>query len=387
MLGDAIHGAVLAAIPGYGGHSAQMQREIAEHCGDHGEATYETLRDGVPPSHERLAFVRATASRRARQNIPLAALLHTYRAGYMAVWETVRARVGGAGADLDTMMLASELAMEYFNAISSEATQAYFAERERIGAETRRAQAQLVEDLLTGELQHTDESAPQLGAHGLHRRHGCRVLLIEAATAENGPAPLVGAQTIEDITAALRAQDSVPLAAVVHGRVVVVLPPDAEVARLVETTLPQLTSPAGAYMRAGLSTLRPALREAPQAYAEARLALRIASRDRPFVPLETARLFDAMLAESEDTLGRLTPAWSEDLRQEDVSGELQDTLHAYLDGELNVGRAAKRLGVHPNTVRYRLQRIETITGGSTRDFHQLVEIFVVTCQLRRSRAI
>jgi hypothetical protein len=49
------------------------------------------------------------------------------------------------------------------------------------------------------------------------------------------------------------------------------------------------------------------------------------------------------------------------------AAELVASLRAYFDSGLHVERAAERLFVHPNTLRYRLARFEELTGASLRD--------------------
>jgi DNA-binding PucR family transcriptional regulator len=44
--------------------------------------------------------------------------------------------------------------------------------------------------------------------------------------------------------------------------------------------------------------------------------------------------------------------------------ELLRTLQTFFDSDRNVRRSARKLGVHENTVRYRLVRIEELTGLS-----------------------
>ncbi|MBX7432514.1 helix-turn-helix domain-containing protein [Mycobacterium sp. Y57] len=46
---------------------------------------------------------------------------------------------------------------------------------------------------------------------------------------------------------------------------------------------------------------------------------------------------------------------------------LADTLHAYLDGFGDIAAVARRLHVHPNTVRYRIRRIEKLMSTSLED--------------------
>ena len=54
-----------------------------------------------------------------------------------------------------------------------------------------------------------------------------------------------------------------------------------------------------------------------------------------------------------------------------------ETLRAYLDCDLDVGRAARALYVHPNTVRYRLRRIGELTGLDPRRFSDQVELLKI----------
>jgi hypothetical protein len=50
-----------------------------------------------------------------------------------------------------------------------------------------------------------------------------------------------------------------------------------------------------------------------------------------------------------------------------------DTLERYLDNDCQVPRTATELGVHPNTVRYRVSRFEQVTGCSLKHNESLVE--------------
>ena len=55
---------------------------------------------------------------------------------------------------------------------------------------------------------------------------------------------------------------------------------------------------------------------------------------------------------------------------------LTATLRAYADCDMNVARTAVQLVVHPNTVHYRLRRIEEATGRDPRRFGDLVDLLV-----------
>jgi DNA-binding PucR family transcriptional regulator len=51
------------------------------------------------------------------------------------------------------------------------------------------------------------------------------------------------------------------------------------------------------------------------------------------------------------------------------------TLQHYLANDRRVDLTAKDLGVHPNTVRQRLERFEQITGRSLRETETIVELY------------
>jgi DNA-binding PucR family transcriptional regulator len=59
------------------------------------------------------------------------------------------------------------------------------------------------------------------------------------------------------------------------------------------------------------------------------------------------------------------------------------TLQAYITANLNVAAAAKSLILHPNSVRYRLKRIATLTGRDPRRFSDLFELRAAALILER----
>lgn len=51
-----------------------------------------------------------------------------------------------------------------------------------------------------------------------------------------------------------------------------------------------------------------------------------------------------------------------------------EVVRAFAENDMNVSRAASNLNYHPNTVRYHLDRVDTVTGLNPRHFHDLVEL-------------
>lgn len=60
-----------------------------------------------------------------------------------------------------------------------------------------------------------------------------------------------------------------------------------------------------------------------------------------------------------------------------------DTLCAYLDNERNWAATAAALGIHKQTLAYRLQRIEKLTGRSLKSTRDIAEMWIARCALER----
>jgi len=80
---------------------------------------------------------------------------------------------------------------------------------------------------------------------------------------------------------------------------------------------------------------------------------------------------------AEQMSGRL-PRWSAALFSADGEsrGALVATLRAYADADMNVLKAAQLLGVHPNTVYARLERVRAATGLQAQSFASLSELLI-----------
>lgn len=111
----------------------------------------------------------------------------------------------------------------------------------------------------------------------------------------------------------------------------------------------------------------------PRSYREAELALKVQGTA---LGVEQATEFDELgvfriLAESEQLsgIGRFVDRWLGPLREyDDRRGtELVESLSQYLENAGNYGATAEALAIHRNTLKYRLQRIRTISGFDLAD--------------------
>ena len=74
------------------------------------------------------------------------------------------------------------------------------------------------------------------------------------------------------------------------------------------------------------------------------------------------------------------PSWLDDFvaADEKSRGALSATLRAYADASMNVMKAAEELGIHPNTIYARMQKIDRITARNPLDYHALTELLLAT---------
>ena len=113
--------------------------------------------------------------------------------------------------------------------------------------------------------------------------------------------------------------------------------------------------------------------DVPRSYREAQLALQLIASGplgSSVVSFDDLGVFE-MLADVKDpdTIRRFVRRWLGALLDYDEirRAELVPTLSAYLEGGQNYGHAAHTLGVHRNTLRYRLRRITEISGHDLGD--------------------
>jgi hypothetical protein len=114
----------------------------------------------------------------------------------------------------------------------------------------------------------------------------------------------------------------------------------------------------------GVGKAHPRADGAARSYAEARRAADFADGlDRPVVRFEDLGLF-SLLAEAGDPapMAALTAEWLGPLLHDGQQQKLLPTLAAYLDSGAAQQATADALGIHVSTLKYRLGRIEAVTG-------------------------
>lgn len=329
-----------------------------------------SLRHGGAPD---ASSARETGRTRAQQGVPLADTLHAYRIGSELLWAEIlaEARVRPE-VSADVLLSESTRFWAAFSLYAEATAEAYRQAAAELTSQGQARRSALIEALFTGIVADRTlrEAAHELG---LPEQGPYAVAVAEAGPP--GEEPLAGAD------AALR-QEQLPS--------VWRLLPDQQLALV---ALPTATAEATclrvlrrAPARVGFSPSFQALQDAPQALRFARLALaglRSGSTgvarfdDNPLAmvvaaaPAEAAHLVAAVLQPVIDL-----PA--------PERNRLLKTLEHWFAAAGSAGAAAQSLFVHPNTVRYRLRRVEELTGRSLSDPRATADIGAALLAVRDS---
>ena len=312
---------------------------------------------------------RRTGRRRAQEGAPLPELLRAYRLGFAFLWEELlgEARATGDGAVralTDTAATILTCSDEYAIAL----TEAY---REAVAdrlVTTDRHRSALVEALVTGSM--SDHGPAWEVAKLLDLPYEGSFLAVVAETAL-GAEPLPGVEARlapHDVASAWRLSPDQQVGVVSLGR------------RPVEQVLGVLGELTAG--RVGVSPTFPTVEHAPRAVRLARIAMQnlvgpgVAQFDDS--PLGVLVAADAGVARDvvHRVLGRLLALDAED------RASLLATVEAWLDAGGSATAAGRALFCHPNTVRYRLRRVEELTGRSVDVPRAAAELTVALQALR-----
>lgn len=305
----------------------------------------------------------ATGRARASQGAPLVEMLAAYRLGFAEIWaELVQvARALPASTDAVLVELAGEL-FALHGHYADASVNGYRDEYREMVRTRQREHSALVEAVLAGA---SIKGSLWEVAQALRLPLEGHFLVIAAEALEVGQDPLTRVEpslSALDVSSVWRLQPEQSVGVLSLRR-------DAQAASVLEL----LTHHAVA--RIGVSPMFAQLRQASRGLQLARLALEHQQcgvsveqfRDSPLSML-VASAPDAAIEAARSILGSLL-----ELRPEDRE-LLLTTFLAWLDADGSANAAGATLFCHPNTVRYRLRRVEEATGHSLGAPTQLAEL-------------
>jgi hypothetical protein len=285
----------------------------------------------------------------------LDSLLSAYRLGARVAWRRAAAAGEASGLEPATLYLLAESIFAYIDVLSAESAEGYALEQTHLAGETELARRRLVRLLV--------------------RDPAAEPELVQAAASEAAwelprtlAAVAIQAADTDDAEEARRPQAlRLPVGAITEnmGEVLCAIVPDPDAPgrrRQLERALRE------ARVLGGLGTTV-AWGDAALSFMRARAALALApAGDEPLIsardhagelllradPVLAAEFAAAELA----PLAELSPGSRE---------RLTATLAAWLDEQGRLGPAALRLGIHPQTARYRLARLRELFGDAIDD--------------------
>jgi hypothetical protein len=300
-----------------------------------------------------------------RSGRSLDSLLSAYRIGARVAWRRAAAAGEAAGLEPATLYLLAESIFAYIDVLSAESAEGHALERTAIAGAAELARRRLVRLLVR------EPAAPVEAVREAARVAAWELPRTVAAVAVAGhhPGRALGVNVPADVAGTFGPPRALALPAdsisEAIGELTCALVPDPDgPGRRGE--LQRAVSEAG--VRAGLGTTV-AWPDAALSFARARAALELAddtadglvsARDRAGELLLAGdrALASEFAADRLAPLARLSPGSRERLRT---------TLEAWLAEQGRLGPTARRLGIHPQTARYRLARLHELFGQALDD--------------------
>jgi hypothetical protein len=345
---------------------------VAECCKAHARSLFEAIASGMQCDPTPATDVGIEL---ARDGVPLASLMEAYRVGFRDMWDAIAAEAAiRIHLNCEVLRILTEKTLAAQDIYIAAMTMAFKEEERRLLRADKYDHSVLIDSLLHGRL--FEQWSVWEAADYLRLPSGGPFVVI-AAEVEG-----VGSQALPQIESKLRSADlhsAWRLLPDLHVGIVHVKTDKhfAEVLALVSRM---------AKNRVGISPRFDDLRETAQALRYARVLLR-----GRFDPEHLVTLFDgsilgcAAVSAPEVMVKLATPII-------DCFGDLADnereilfdTFRVWLDTDASMRAVGKALFCHPNTVRYRLNRIEERTGRSfsrPRDVAELCLAFEVNRRL------
>ncbi|WP_328646195.1 helix-turn-helix domain-containing protein [Amycolatopsis sp. NBC_00348] len=312
------------------------------------------LRSKTLPTAAEVAFLRESAARRAEEGIPIEVVLTAYHVGIQVTWDTTTA--DARPEDLADVMAVNALLLRYLELITPAVAAGYLAQQQSISGDEYSARQSLLAALLGGEPAQAaaDQAGLRLPPSYLVVAFGFGAHPDETSADVD---PLVAARRkLRRLRAELERQVREPM--------LTSLTTDGGLALLPERDRPWLDGVVREMARAAAVpvTAGVVVTEPDGVAAAAPCARRILAVARTFGRAPGVyRLDDVVLeyqlscpSEARDRLAEMLEPLAD-------KADLLDTLRAYL--RLGDRRTtAAQLHVHPNTVDYRLRRVQALTG-------------------------
>jgi hypothetical protein len=328
--------------------------DLVRSCSDNIEMIFCALA-GLPSP--RAEGPRETGRRRAEQGMPLAVTLRGYRIGGRFVWNVLVRSSDRSAPAREALLQAAEViwaVIDDYSEALSDAFRDAIADQTRRDTQVRTAVLGSVLDGSLGDGPGLWEAATMLGLP-----HQGTFVVVAAETTQTIDEPLPRVEQAlrgRDVASVWRLDADLQIGILTLQREAVIAQVCTQLADL-------------ATARVGVSQRFSSLEGAPQALRQARVAcLAAAPRSRDVVRYEQEPVAVLLAGAPEAGNAFAQSVLGPVLAQPSVDREvLVGTLRAWFARSGSASAAAAQLFVHRNTVRYRLRRVEELTGRSLAD--------------------
>lgn len=306
-------------------------------------------RDPTPEELRRRADLGA---RRATQGLPVDTLKQAFHTGYLELWKILVERAGGFDSDLSPLLLQASTTMwSWTHQVSDALGHAHAETLRTLALRAASIRQRFLELVMAGD--HESEEAITLAREldfdpvGPFRAHVVRTAVLDGSETprlQTACARMAGNQQVISQGARLVVLSQ-------HGD-------EAPVEQVLTDQLPEATI--------GVGLVRDGLDGARLSIGDAERALALTTRPRVIV-FEQVWPW-ALLARD---LDRAQPLLDTARRTARAHPHLAEAVTAYASSG-SIADAGRSLGVHPNTITYRLERWAELSGWDARNFDELL---------------
>jgi hypothetical protein len=377
--------AVLAEVSAFSNSgNPDVLPELDRHCREQLHEIRRLLSSGEIGGFE---FARAHAQRRAAQRFPLEATLDAYRCGQriLSQWLRDAALAGGATGLENPPSAIADFVIEYANTVSSITTAEYVDHIRALAEAEGDRRSELFNILLNGYDESDSRVARLLKRAGyLEQRQAYCIAAVQPVNAAEMGNPARAQRIVIALSETLAAAAIRMLVGTRNNAVVAVISArrrqsgwTAPQANLAERILPLLLV-LGPAVLVGISADHPSTSFLPKALHEATIALDFASVENRVVQFSRLPIRDLLVHRGTEYIQSAPPNWIAALISADAKagGTLVQTLRAIADADMNMQKAARNLGKHPNTIYDRIERIRELTGLDGQRYHDLTELLL-----------
>jgi sugar diacid utilization regulator len=379
---DAIPDYTLSADP-------SLPQQLRDSVTLHLKIWYDCLLAAQPPTEEMLVPVAAAARRRVHQGVSLAAMLRAFRIGSRGFWVGLLEAAGDDSVLHDELLFKlSPYLLHHFDVIAQTVSHAYIDEQFQHARWRDRLRLELW-NVISARPDDTEAFRRHAEALGLDAWSPHCAVVLRLATASD-TSPMLESALNRLVRRAAEGW-AVPIANLMHAmhrdHLVFWLPvlrgeTLVDTDRRLATQAGDLAARSQSVVGAGVGLPGAGARGWGLSMQQAFRALEAAPGGaRPGAHRYSEILF-LDIASASDNVQRYLDAMIERLSAEP---QLLETLQTYLELRQHRKAVASRLDVHPNTLDHRLQRIETLLGGSFDNVSWLA-MLNAALQLRRHGA-